>query len=216
MEEPLRWSDSTHQRVRGSSPEHAARLFPRRIAVLPVQAKHAQRKYRMPAHTYTTHLHTQKYLTMALQHKGTCTHTHTFLLPSSTLTGMYCTICAYMWASSHFCPPHTLSSHISIFASTCFSTAIAPSLHVLANPINHPRNTPLSSGMSVLCRACCGLQVFSCTSYCSGEGLCPGTLPIQSKKEEEEEEEGEEKHYSPFPWRVVCKLLLCCASFMPW
>lgn len=63
----------------------------------------------------------------------------------------------------------------------------------------------LSSGMWIPLRACCGgLQVFSRTSYCSGGGLCLGTLPTPSKEEEEK------KRPFLYPPRGLCASS-CCA-----
>lgn len=107
-------------------------------------------------------------------------------------------------------PPHMFKCQ----ANTCFSTslplrAIVLSLHLLA--VSH-LSIVLSSAMRIpLCAWCGGLQVFSCTFYCSGDGLCLGTLPTTSKEEEEEEK----PHPSLSPQRVLCKFLLCCASFTP-
>ena len=119
-------------------------------------------------------------------------HVYPLSSPSSLLTHAL-----YHMYASHFGPPHTYflvlsprhilkyrqSQHLLLQITS--PSAIASSLHVPANSISHPRDTALSSGVLVLLGACCGLQVFSCTSYCSGGAHYPGTHPTkQSKKKQ--------------------------------
>ena len=184
---------------------------------LPVhwQAKRAQCMYR-------TRSHTREGRHIAQRHRGTRTHTPS---PPVLQLQLTCTV-PYV----HACSPPLTPVHHALTFWCCTLTAHLPQSTQPAFVSPHPfaechrlklacaRRLPESTqgtqhyqaARQTSSVACCALQVFCCTSYCSREAPCPGTHPTPSKKKKKKK-----PHPSLSPGRVVCEFLLCCASFMP-